>query len=385
MKYDRKNFLLIGNPDSIWVKKYIEKIILPDDQYTVYIADVGQHTEGLFSEFYHNNGVKIYRLKEKNTKRIPFVSAYMNIKKMGKLLRKQISPAIVHAHYITWQSMFLLGCLKNKNTVTVASYWGSDILRESKSKLTICRLWIGKVDKITLTTAEMRRKFAASYGDRYITKIHTPFFGVNGYDTLNDMSHDSGIYKAQYGADPENVTVTVGYNGSRAQQHLRALEAINHIDKMELRNLFIIVPMTYGISDNKYIDEVADFLRGMNVSGFKVLTDYMNDEESSNLKCVTDIFIHAQTTDAFSASVQEFLYAEKIVLNPTWIKYDEHEEKGIFFIKYDSFDNLTSEIEKCIRFYESGELVSKLKNNNEILKSETSWEAVTPYWRILYK
>ena len=143
--------------------------------------------------------------------------------------------------------------------------------------------------------------------------------------------------------------------------------------------------MTYGVRDADYISEVDLYLKGVNISGYIILKDYMNGEECARLNCVTDVFVHAQTTDAFSASVQEFLYAGKLVLNPSWIRYDEHEERGIFYLKYDSFDLLDECINSAIVGLSCGMYKSKLEKNREILHDFTSWEVVTPSWRRLYE
>lgn len=379
-----KKIVIIGNPDSIWIKKYTEKILLPENKYRVWIVDVGIRKEGTFLDFFRSNHIDILRVPKSKIHKIPFIGAFVYAHKVAHEIKNNIAPDIIHAHYVTWNSLCIVAILKNRRNVTVASYWGSDILRENKWKLLLCKLWIRKIDRITLTTAEMRRAFSRAYGGKYKDRIHSPFFGVNGYDALDSMPNNSDIYKERYGANEKDTIITVGYNGANAQQHIKALEAINRLSEEKKKNIFIIVPMTYGVANPLYIREVENYLLNMNISGYKVLLDYMNDKESSKLKCVTDIFVHAQTTDAFSASIQEFLYAEKIVLNPSWIKYDEHEERGVFFLKYDTFEDLSKLLEDGLTYLFNGALDDKLRNNRKILQGATSWETVAPEWRKLY-
>ena len=385
MGHNRKRYVIVGNPDTIWVKKYIEKILIPENEYSIWIVDLGSHIKGLFSSFYLNNHISVIRIPKSKVDMIPFFGTWIYVHVVARHVRKELNPFVVHAHFITWQSICILALLKNRRNRVVASYWGSDILRETKRKLRLCKIWMRKVDKISLTTSEMRHRFNEIYGNRYNEKISSPFFGVNGYDALRNMKHESNAHKSEYGISPNAQTITIGYNGSRAQQHIKALEAVGRLGADLQSNIFVIVPMTYGVSELSYIDEIKEYLNSMKIMGYKILIDYMNDYESAILKCVTDIFIHAQLSDALSASIQEFLYAEKIVLNPKWIKYKELEDNGIYFMKYESFETLDSCICESIKYLFNGELKGKLQKNREILNMSTSWEAVAPGWRKLYQ
>lgn len=379
------NVVIIGNPDSIWIKKYIEKVLNPMGRCNVYVVDLGAHKEGLFSGFYNDNNINIIRLERDSKHRLPVFGSWIYIRDAVRFIERTVKADIIHEHFVNWQGLLFLAKLKKRDNLTLISYWGSDILRESVTKLRLSQLWIGKADKITLTTAEMRRTFRRIYGTKFNEKIYETFFGVNCFDNLKRMDYSSQLYKSGYGIDDALITVTIGYNGSDAQQHLQVLDSIARLSPSEQGELFIIIPMTYGVTSKAYKEQVNKRIDKLQIGGYKILEDYMNEEESSRLKCVTDIFIHAQLTDAFSASVQEFLYAEKIVLNPEWIKYDEHEKMGIFYLKYENFETLDKLIKESIRYSKTGELKQKLEHNKEILQNTTSWEAVAPKWRSLYE
>ncbi|MBQ9342433.1 MAG: glycosyltransferase [Lachnospiraceae bacterium] len=385
MRDEKMSYVIIGNPDSIWIKKYIEKVILQKDEYKIYIIDLGERKEGIYKKYYDDNGVEIVRIPKRKIQKLPLIGSWLYSHTVARYIKKTISPDVIHAHFITWQSVCMLAQLKEHHNIVIATYWGSDILRETRLKLLLSELWLGKVDKITLATTEMRSKFNRFYKGKYEEKVFPLIFGVNGFEYLDRMDHNSDYYKPFYGIPKANITITVGYNGARGQQQIEVLKAIDRLSVTVKKKIFVIVPMTYGVPSDTYIEEIDSYLNKMNISGYAILKQYMDDEISARLKCVTDLFVHAQVTDAFSASVQEFLYAEKLVLNPSWIRYDELLKKGVFFLTYDSFDTLDKCLESAIEAFLCEKYKRKLEQNMEILHDFTSWEAVTSNWRVLYK
>ena len=60
-----------------------------------------------------------------------------------------------------------------------------------------------------------------------------------------------------------------------------------------------------------------------------VLTQFLGPEDSAMLRLSADVFILAIRTDAFSASMQEYLYAGACVLKGAWLGYPQLEDMGI--------------------------------------------------------
>ncbi len=137
--------------------------------------------------------------------------------------------------------------------------------------------------------------------------------------------------------------------------------------------------MNYGHAPDNYVNSVKKVLSEINCESL-ILTEFMNDAEIAVLRAATDIFIHAQTTDALSASVLECLYAGAILINPIWIRYDELIDNEIEYVEFAEFINLPNIILKCINN------VSKntINSNRAKLRELYSWDILAKMWRKLY-
>jgi len=128
--------------------------------------------------------------------------------------------------------------------------------------------------------------------------------------------------------------------------------------------------MTYGNNEHrekikKYCQEI---LQKNNIR-YVILQDYMNDQEVAILRKITDIMVNVQDTDAFSASMQESLYAGGIVINGSWLNYDELSKKGAYYETISELKPgaLSSKIEYIIDNLK--ELKEKAKINKEIIRN----------------
>ena len=104
----------------------------------------------------------------------------------------------------------------------------------------------------------------------------------------------------------------------------------------------------------------------------------MSDIEVAKLRYATDIYINAQITDAFSASMQEYLFSGAIVFNPRWLSYPEISEFGLSCIEYNDISEIPKAISKALS-------VEKCrKPENSIIYKHTSWNEVKKGWEKSY-
>ena len=60
------------------------------------------------------------------------------------------------------------------------------------------------------------------------------------------------------------------------------------------------------------------------------------------------MFVHVQTTDAFSSSVQEYILCNKKIVHGSWIKYEKLEDfKPLFYFPVDRLEDLGDVIVKA--------------------------------------
>ena len=88
--------------------------------------------------------------------------------------------------------------------------------------------------------------------------------------------------------------------------------------------------MTYGLTA-EYLNQIIDHLKKTGLS-YIILSDFLTKKEVAKLRLITDIAINISISDAYSASVQEQIYAENIVITGNWLPYDYLKEcKYLFY------------------------------------------------------
>jgi len=210
-------------------------------------------------------------------------------------------------------------------------------------------------------------------------------FGFSGYDDINAVikkcSKDQ--CKEYFGVPAEKTTISIGYNARKEQQHIQVLTELMAAPREIWKETVFVFPLTYATaSDNKseLINSLVELLNVMQIDHI-ILDSFLTDEEIAMLRVSTDIFIHAQTTDAFSASVQEFVFAGTTVLSPTWIKYDETVKQcAANFLEYSSLNELPLLLNNLL----GAERSTVLADTNGLYEL-FSWDSVKESWQELYR
>jgi len=244
--------------------------------------------------------------------------------------------------------------------------------------------FLDKCSAITLETQLMHDLLIARTKPNYENKIRKITFGIEGFEHIDYIidHEDRNVSRQRLGIPLDKIVISIGYNGNPNHQHIRVLEQLKQLDDILLSRIFIILQMTYGNIDPEYHSEVKRKAENMSCQ-FKIFSDYMSNTDIARLRCATDIFVHAQTTDSFSSSFQEYIYASAIVLNAKWIKYKELESVGIKYIEYNSFDEIPFLIKDILVNIDRYRL--EYSNNKQILKSFFSVSAVEKKWRGIYE
>jgi hypothetical protein len=114
---------------------------------------------------------------------------------------------------------------------------------------------------------------------------------------------------------------------------------------------------------------------------YKIYSNFMSIEDVSKIRLAGDIFINIQTTDQFSMSFQEYLYAKNLVIAGDWLPYGCLTDENVFFLNT-NLDKLSDNIEKAITNLDSFQ--KYLINNPEIIYKFGSWEYNIDSWIKIY-
>lgn len=380
----KKKILIIGNDASIYIKRYIENVLL-DNVFDVYLTSLSNNN-GKFQEFYINNGVKIVNLKFDLPvlRSIPKVNGALQLlTQWCRLLKLKRKFDIVHFHFIEHLIVAPLAGInwfRGNSAEIIFTFWGSDLFRVSDKMLKKVGKSFEYLKYITMNSNDLFVKFHQVYSHKFDSKLRMVRWGVATFDDISTIyeSENRESCKEFFGISKNKTVLSVGYNADRAQQHLKALRSLAVLPPKAWKDVVIVLPMTYRAITAKYKSDIIAELSKLECE-YKIFETFMSDMDVAKLRLATDIFIHAQTTDALSGTMQEYLYAGSVVLNPAWIKYDELGEIGVSYIEYKDFNELPQVVSRLI--YEGAKHNT---DNKEKLHAFTSWEAVKSKWADLY-
>lgn len=369
--------LIIGSPASIYTKYYITEVLLPLNanvflSYNKKISDEDR-------KFYEKKGVVLVNLYEKSGAlgRLPKISNLLCYLKNLKKYTLGGRIDCIHIHYIGNPKLMKYSYLflRKYSSRLIATFWGSDILDIDRKRANQIKGLMTVSDKIVLSTYEMRKKFRDYYGNAFDEKIEACLFGNAIIEAATKKQERTNTKK-----DKNKLIISIGYNGSKRQQHLKVLEELNKLSNEIKEKIFIIIQMSYGINDLSYKGEVEQKMNDYELDG-EIIEEYLNIEETIELKSNVDLFINSQKTDALSSSVLEYMYFGAEVLNPEWINYRDWTDLDISFNKYKEFSDINKWIIKLLE----GEKPTNHRRNKEIIEHNFTWKHNAKKWQSLYE
>jgi len=363
--------LVIGYADSIYIKSFIDNTIIAYGDEASILSPVNR----IYAKYYDENGIKVY--KEKISKgRVAAVFS-------GLLNRKAFIEKydVICFHFITVQSLMMVPVARRYGKKVIFTYWGSDLFRDPVRK-SLVRMLLKPVNRIVVTSQNLKDEFQRLYGDYYDRRIRVIDFGSNIIHTISQMSGKEKLVREKYGIQKDTVVVSVGYNANPAQKHDEVLKRIKMLSDYLRKRIHLILRITYGESEEGYIDSIKKLLEDTECQ-YTVFDSYLSDEEIAEITMMTDIFIHAQISDAQSASVCEHLYAGCLVLNPSWLRYSRLENRA-FYISYDNYDEMAELLSENIETKRNSKYGKELRNNEKIIYKICSWDTYVPKWRKIF-
>ena len=377
--------LILGSADSIWVKEYIEFVLLKEFKKNIQIYVTGKRTENDFLDFYKKNGVSVIELDRpvpmcKNGKIRTAYNLYTQVRSIAQAEKFDI----IHIHYIPANLMSLVyryGILKYGKR-TIVSFWGSDLLAASNAAGKIQQLCLNKSDAITVSGIILKRAMEKRYGCQYDNKLHTVRFGITALSYIDEIQKDHlhEDIKKMLGIGSDKILIAIGYNARESQHHLDVLKQFKNLDEGIKSKYAFVLQFGTGDPSEEYKELVYDCIEQTGIE-YLITTEFLDKVKTAVLRSAVDIFIHAQDTDALSASVQEYLYAGAHVLNPKWIDYKELKDAGAQYLEYSKFEEIVPLIMNNCDFNQSEYRMV----NKKAVKSVSSWDMQRPKWIELYK
>lgn len=377
----KRNLLIISNADSVYIKQYVEQLIKysNDNEYSIYLLT---RNNEVFSSRYSELGVNIIHYVRNYAGGKERLYKFL-LRTKHKVKNYGVKFDYIHVHFVDRITLTLAKVLSNEKTKIIVSYWGSDIYRKGELAFTKEEPLLKYADKITFITEDMHSKFCNIYGDIFNNKCSIIDFGLEVIDKLAGMKEgDQLSARQEFGFGDEDIVIAVGYNINKEQQHLEVINSLGNLPGYFRHKICFYLHFGYGCETEGYVDSLIKEMERFNFR-YVISRKFMDASEIAKLRCAVDIFINAQVTDALSASMLEYIYAGKIVINPVWLKYKLLDENNIKTCIYNEFSELPFILKEVI---EKGKLKSDvIEHNKRVLYEIYSWQKAIKRWLELYK
>ena len=375
--------LLIADSDALWTKRAVEYLLLPAG-YEIVIFPIWGH-KGQFDDYYREHGVTVY----KDSHRLPVIRLIPRVRMWARIalnardLAKLGPFDVVHNHYLSQRDLALgLRVSRRFHARWVCTFWGSDLLRASDRALRQMLPYLRRCDRLTACNERMRDKLRQSCGEELYQKTRMTIWGQDGFAAIdgilsNETREDC---RAHYGIRPGNYVVSIGYSADNAQHQLEVVEALSALPKETLSHMTLVLQQTYVKRAPAYMERVRQAAEALPCQTV-VLRDFLDLTETARLRLCADLFILAISTDAFAASMQEYLYAGAVFLMGDWLGYPQLDELGIPINRFHEYKELPALVQQAM----NEKLQRSTDEQRALLPAHYSWDAVHKDWLGLYE
>jgi glycosyltransferase involved in cell wall biosynthesis len=379
-----KRILLIADAASFWTERYIRNLLLPDG-WEIVLFPIWD-ADGKYTAYYRQNGITLYHDTHTlpGIRHIPRLRMWARIALNTRALIKLGPFDAIHNQYLSQRDLELGYAVRRAFPAArwVCSFLGSDLLRASPLALRRMRRSLTACDAVTVHSSLHFGRIRDAFGDAVALKTALVFFGQNVFQDIDNLraKADQATCKAHFGLSGEKPLICLGYNAGSSHRHLELLAALRTLPAETLMGWSLVLQMTYGLDNPEYLQRVREAAAAMPCQTL-ILTDFMDGPESAYLRLAADAFVLAIPTDAFSASMQEYLYAGSRVLRASWLHYPQLDELGIKTATFDDIAQVPALLVEALQT----ELTAEETQNRARLEQKYSWAAVGADWRKLYE
>ena len=375
--------LLIADSDALWTKRAVEYLLLPAG-YEIVLFPIWGH-KGQFDDYYWEHGVTVYHDPHRLPviRHIPRVRMWARIALNARKLAQYGPFDVVHNHYLSQRDLALGQRMARRfHARWVCTFWGSDLLRASDRALRQMLPYLRRCDRLTACNERMRDKIRRCCGEELYRKTRMAIWGQDGFAAIDRIlsAETREDCRAHYGILPDRYVVSIGYSADNAQHQLEVVEALSSLPEETLSQMTLVLQQTYVKRDPAYMERVRQAAEALPCQTV-VLRNFLDLAETARLRLCADLFILAISTDAFAASMQEYLYAGAVFLMGDWLGYPQLDELGIPINRFHEYKELPALVQQAM----NGKLQKATDEKCALLPAHYSWDAVREDWLGLYK
>ncbi len=372
-------YLIISDAASMHIYNFIKNSLLGRG-YDIYVLRHSvMNIPEQYQKFYNENNITIFSPGKAGDKRSAIFTSIRFLKKCIFLI-KLGKVDICHIHYAHRSSCTLYKLFRFNFKKMILSFWGTDILNPPEAEAQQQKSVLKYANAVTCTVEHTKAIFQQRFGHQYDDKLYFGRFAGGALEYIKDYSAKIPRSKCRgsFNIPEGKICIVCGYNANPAQHQDLILKQVSMLTQDMRDKLHLIIPMQYGIVDKYYMDRVAEQAAIAGCS-YEILRDYVPFEQNAQLSLATDIYLNLRETDAFSNVMKEQIYAGSLMIQGTWLVYEELDQINANVIKIESIDQLHNLLPKILSNYtipENHHLFEPLYNLFSIEAARRSWDAV---------
>lgn len=250
--------------------------IFPKEKFTKINIDI--LSSGSFKDecifFIINNSHSFEDLENLHTNNNVFIIKNLYDHRVLKYLVKK-NVVIFHSLFVNKSDFFLLSLLRRHAKKWNWVIWGGD-LHEGKNKISRVKYELKKilknsfVNKLGFVTTLADKDFDVFVEkfNKFNGKHFKAVYGIPGIEILEEIKEEK--------ENTEKFKILVGNNANPSNQHIESLEILAKFRKFQPQ---IVVPLSYGSNDSKYMDKVTQYGKKQFGGDITLLKQYMSSKE----------------------------------------------------------------------------------------------------------
>lgn len=293
---------------------------------------------------------------------------------------------IIQIHFVDVSLWSLISYFKSVGKKVITSIWGSDLLRSTEDEDRFRTMIYDASDVITFAQNEtMLNTFKNKYPN-YLNKKYTNIsFGADIFQNLSKLkkSMNKGKCKALLNIEKNKIIITIGYQANKNHRQVEVLDLLLKNRKIleNLDKIQFFLPLTYGAPKHEK-EKIINHFYTKKVD-FVYFDHYLSVTQVCMIRYASDIFINLLTTDAFSNSMREYLYAENIVITGEWLPYGGLLQKGYYFKTLDTIDAIGEVSAFVIENIDEEKKYCRV--NDDTLLDYADWSLIIKEWLKIYE
>lgn len=352
--------LVVADIYMIHTYNFIRETLLKLNVDEIVIWGIGSKVEAKdsFDLFYKDNDINIIQgVLDSQDKFDDLLKGLEKVKEFGWF-------DVCHLHFLGYSAVTIGLLVKDICGKIISNYWGSDWLRANDTQKQYQKYVLELSDYIVADSLQICRQLNEYYDEAFKEKIQYIRFQLPVVREMRSAKINDNVKRSflnRCGIPSDKIIVTCGYNASEAHNHKDIIKAINNLSREDKDKLFVILPMTYNRDNQEYVNQIKQNLKAGAIDG-TVIEDYMDFKDVALLRIVTNIFINMELTDAYSSTMIEYAYCNKITIIGSWLDYSELEKSGAYFEKVDGIDDLTRVLKESLDSFD--DVQKKYLGNN---------------------